>query len=129
MERHEDGRLEGRRHFTVQMALALLGGAAVTIGCGGGGSPSGPAPVPAPPDPGLGTVSDNHGHLASITAAQLAAGGALRLDIMGGGPHPHTVDLSADEVARIRNRERVEKNSSETTDIVLGTHSHIVWFN
>ena len=37
MERsEEDGRFRDRRRFTVQMALALLGGAAVTIGCGGG---------------------------------------------------------------------------------------------
>lgn len=133
--REEDGRLRNRRQFTVEMALALLGGAAVTIGCGGGGNTSGPSPVAPPPTPvptpsdlKVGNVSANHGHEAVITAAQLLAGGALRLDIMGTAPHPHDVDLSADEVARIRSGERIEKSSSETVGL-FGLHAHVVRFN
>jgi hypothetical protein len=133
--RGNDGGLRDRRQFTVEMALALLGGAAVSIGCGGGASPSGPGPVapaptpvPTPSELKLGSVSNNHGHEAVITAAQLLAGDALRLEISGSAPHLHVVELSADEVARIRNGERVEKESSEEFGL-LGLHRHTVRFN
>jgi len=133
--RGNDGGLRDRRQFTVEMALALLGGAAVTIGCGGGASPSGPGPVAPAPTPvptlsplRLGNISNNHGHEAVITAAQLLAGDALRLDIIGGAPHPHFVELSADEVVRIRNGERIDKDTSENVGL-FGPHQHIVRFN
>jgi hypothetical protein len=56
--------------------------------------------------------------------AQLTAGGALALDIRGDADHPHTVELSADEVEAIAGNQRVSKTSS--TD---ASHSHVVTFN
>lgn len=132
-----DGRLESRRRFTVEMAMALLGGAAVTIGCGGGGGgPAGPTPfVPPPssPAPGssdlrFGAIAANHGHEAMITAAQLLAGGALRLDITGGAAHTHVIELTADEVARIRDGAIVSTLSTEGVGL-FGPHGHSVRFN
>jgi hypothetical protein len=112
-----------RREFTVASALALLGGATITItSCGGGGSSpsrssSGPVDV-------IGNIAGNHGHTAVITAAQLSAGGAIRLDLQEGtAGHKHVVDLSADEVIRIRTGNAVTKESSETE-----LHRHMVSF-
>lgn len=126
-------RLKGRRRFTVQMAVALLGGAAISIGCGGGGSPSSPAPVPTPtpspsgPTAATGAIAENHGHVATISGAQLAAGGALTLSIVGMF-HTHTLTLSSDEVIRIRGGERVARTSSNEIG-QFGPHDHTITFN
>ena len=123
-----------RRQFTLASAMALLSGVAITItsACGGGSSPSAPstpAPTPAPtPTPAaadkVGAISDNHGHSAVITGAQLTAGGALSLDIQGTATHTHTVSLSAAEITSIAGNQRVAKSSSTTAG-----HDHTVTFN
>jgi hypothetical protein len=59
-----------------------------------------------------------------ITAAALTAGGMLTLDITGADDHPHTVELSAADLAQIQNDLRVSKLSS-TGD----SHNHTVTFN
>src|SRR5262245_3757373 len=93
-----------RREFTAAMALALLGGATITVtGCGGGsgyggggGNPTGPGTGGGSDygpggdmDPGGGEVaqiSANHGHRAVITRAQLNAADGFDLDIQGEAP-------------------------------------------
>jgi len=126
--------LSSRRQFTVEMAMALLGGASITIACGGGGggSPSGPTavptPAPTPSDEKAGVIAQNHGHEAILTGAQLQAGNALLLDIMGVAAHGHTVELSGEEVGRIRGGNRVEKTSTEQVGL-FGPHTHVVRFN
>ena len=138
MEGRDEAVRTDRRKFTVEMAMALLGGAAITVGCGGGGgspatpsapaTPTPPRPTPTPPPPGMtfGDVANNHGHEVVILDAELLAGGALSLTM--GGPHAHTVELSADQVVRIRNKEVVETRSSEDVGL-LGPHYHPVRFN
>ncbi len=115
-----------RRRFTVSAALAMLGGATITVsGCGGGGGGGGSSPTsPSAPGDKVGSVSANHGHTATITAAQLSAGAALTLQIRGTSDHPHTVQLSAGEVGQIAAGTRVSKNSS-----VDDGHDHTVTFN
>jgi hypothetical protein len=122
----DDNHLLDRREFTLQSALAILSAATITIsGCGGDDSPSpGPSPSPNPGTNVTGTVSANHGHVATITAAQLTAGNAIQLDIRGSGDHPHTVELSAAEVSQIAARQTVSKNSSSDAG-----HFHVVTFN
>lgn len=116
-----------RREFTVASALALLGGATITItGCGGGGSSS-PTGSGGPVDV-TGSVSDNHGHRAVISAVQMRAGGAVQLDIAGTAGHSHLVDLSADDIARIRGGQAVAKDSTATDPIDLDLHRHVVSF-
>lgn len=111
-----------RREFTVASALALLGGATITItGCGGGSSSSttgssGPVDV-------TGSITGNHGHRAVIAAAQLSAGGALHLDISGNAGHTHFVDLTASEVVAIRSGTAVAKDSTD-----MDAHRHTVSF-
>ena len=111
------------------MGLRTSGGAAITItGCGGGSSspssPSGSNPPAAGPGDKSGDVSANHGHVATITAAQLSAGGALSLNIRGVSDHAHTVNLSAGEVTSVASGTRVSKASSSDDG-----HAHTVTFN
>jgi hypothetical protein len=119
-----------RRRIAVATAMALLGGASVTItGCSGGGSAAGPSATPPPPQgcpagASCGEVSADALHRAVITAAALASGSALILDIQGTQTHGHVVSLSAQEVVAIRDRQRIEKVS--TFNVM---HSHTVTFN
>jgi hypothetical protein len=147
-----EGRKLDRREFTMEAALAMLSGVAITISaCGGSSySPGGPTaqasptPLPTPtptpeatpspaPSPTAtpssvtdkdGSISANHGHVARVTAAQQLAGGALLLDITGGASHPHTVQLSAGSIRDIAEGKRVSEDSSTTAG-----HSHTVTFN
>jgi hypothetical protein len=127
----QDRKTLGRREFTAASAMAVLSGVAITItGCGGSSSPTGPttptpAPTPAPPAGNIsGTVGTNHGHSAVITAAQLNAAEEVSLDITGDSSHPHTVDLSAEEVQQIGAGQQVSKESSNDA-----SHTHTVTFN
>ena len=111
-----------RREFTLAAILAMLSGVTITIsGCGGSSSPG--APNPTSSGDKMGQISANHGHTVVITGAQLTAGGAVTLSLLGGG-HTHEVDLSAGEVVQIRDGQRVAKESSSSS-----SHSHTVTFN
>ncbi len=129
-----------RRKFTQEASLAFLAGVSVVVsacggGTGGGGNdgygPTGGTPTqPTPPAPTpaegseSGQISDNHGHKAVITAAELLAGGALRLDIAGTAGHSHIVDLSPQMVQDIRGGSKVASESTTTEG-----HDHTVTFN
>jgi hypothetical protein len=115
-----------RREFTVQTALALLAGVTITVsGCGDDDDNGSPTSPTVQTDI-TGTVATNHTppHTARITAAELTAGNAISLNIRGDATHPHTVELTSDEVRRIAQRQQVSKSSS--TD---NGHNHTVTFN
>jgi hypothetical protein len=117
-----------RREFTVEAVMALLSGVTISISaCGGSGgsSPTGSGPPPGPGD-AVGSISANHGHRAVVTAAQLAAGNAVNLNIAGDAGHPHFVNLPADAIMAIQGGMRVSVQSS-TGD--SDNHSHMVTFN
>jgi hypothetical protein len=121
----EHTRSLSRREFTRESVLAMLAGVTITIsGCGDDDS------TPTSPTTGgsgtnaTGTVSANHGHTATVTAAQITAAGAVSLDIMGTATHPHTVSLTAAQVQQIGNRQQVVVTST-TND----AHQHTVTFN
>ena len=115
--------LISRREFTVESVLALLAGVTITVsGCGDDDPPTSPSPG-ASTDV-TGTISANHGHVATVTSAQITAGGAIVLPIQGQATHPHTVSLTADEVRTIGARTRVEKTSTSDNG-----HTHTVTFN
>lgn len=119
----------GRREFTLAAALAALSGVTITISaCGGGGggspsAPSSPTPTPAAGDK-AGSIGTNHGHTATITAAQLAAGAAITVQLTVGDGHLHSVTLTAAEVTQIAANTRVSKESSNDA-----AHTHTVTFN
>ncbi len=114
-----------RREFSVQAALLMLGGAAITIsGCGGGGGGGNPAGPTLGPGDKAGSISANHGHTAVLTAAQLTAGNGLNLGIRGNANHPHAVSLTPAQVVTIRDGGRVS-----VTSTVDDAHDHVVTFN
>jgi len=127
-----------RRQFTQEASLAFLAGVVVTVAdCGGGsggggddgyGNPTGGSPTTtlaaAPSGSKSGTIAGNHGHTATITAAQLSAGGALSLSIEGSAGHNHVVDLPAQAVTEVKDGRKVEKMSTQTD-----AHTHLVTFN
>lgn len=116
-----------RRTFTLEFALAALSGAVISIsGCSSGssGSPSGPSGGGGGSSADrVGSISNNHGHRAVITGAELTAG-AITLDIQGGATHSHRVTLSSTEVMAIAANQRVSKTSSSAN-----SHDHTVTFN
>src|SRR4029079_10100982 len=117
-----------RREFTVAALLAMLGGVSITISaCGGkaGSFPSSPS-VAATPEPvadKTGAISNNHGHVAVITGAQLTAASTLALSLQGTASHNHVLELSGAELGRIREGRTITKECSSTT------HTHMVTFN
>lgn len=112
-----------RRGFARRAGWGFLAGVAVTLSPGCGSS----SPAEAESDgSAAGTISLNHGHEAVITRARLVSGGALRLDITGRSTHGHFVDLTPEDLARIRAGERVSRNSSDGFD---DKHDHVVTFN
>jgi hypothetical protein len=117
------GPAPNRRRFVSLGAATLFGGASVLVSaCDGSEPPAGPEP----PADRVGTISLNHGHVAVVTAAQLDAGGALKLEIQGSSIHGHALELSADEVARIRRGEIVSVLSAAGWE---DKHDHRVTFN
>ena len=120
-----------RREFTRLSVLSVLSGVVVTIsGCGGGGSsngsPNNPTPTPSlNPGDKAATISSNHGHTAVITNVQLTSASQATITLTPGVPaHVHVVQLSAAEVASIRDGARVSKLSSNDE-----AHDHTVTFN
>jgi len=118
-----------RREFTLAAILAMLSGVTITIsGCGGGSSSptTSTPPTTQPPAAGdkVATISANHGHTATITAAQLTAGGDLTVQLTEGSGHTHSVGLTGAEIVQIRDNQRVSKESSSNSG-----HSHTVTFN
>jgi hypothetical protein len=115
-----------RREFTNRSIMALLGGVAITIsGCDDDG-PSSPSTQPGGGGARdvSGSISANHGHVATVLAAQITAGNSVMLDIMGTADHTHRVELSAGEVSQIGSGQRVSKVSSTEQG-----HDHTVTFN
>jgi hypothetical protein len=112
-----------RREFTRESLLAMLAGVTITItGCSDDDNPTGPTPSGG--SDFSGTISANHGHVATVTGAQVTAAGQASLDIMGTATHPHTVVLTASQVQQIGSRQQVSVTS--TTD---AGHNHTVTFN
>lgn len=120
----DDSNPISRRAFTLEAALALLGGAAITVaGCSDGGSSSPTSPTPAGGNV-AGTIAANHGHDATITSAQITAAAALSLGIQGTATHPHTVTLTGAQVSQIGSRQQVSVTSTSDAG-----HTHTVTFN
>jgi hypothetical protein len=114
-----------RREFTLEAALTILAGCVITIGDAAcGDSKPSTTPTPVTPSDINGNVSANHGHVATITGAQITAGTAIvALDIRGTATHTHTLSISQGDLTALKNRQTVA--SLSTTD---SGHSHTVTF-
>ena len=123
-----DERELSRREFSVEALMALFAGVAITVtACGGDdydGGPTGPGV-----DGRTGSVSDNHGHVATVTSVEITAANAVTLQIRGSADHPHSVALTSAEVVQIGGGTRVSKTSSTDPSAAFGTHAHTVTFN
>jgi hypothetical protein len=111
-----------RREFTAEALLALLMGCVITVSqaCDDD-NPTSPTPNSTDIN---GAISDNHGHTATVTSAQITTGADIAaLDIHGSADHPHTISISAADFQTLRNRQPISKTS--TTD---NFHSHTVTF-
>ena len=120
-----------RRDFTMQLILAVLSSATIVVSEACGSSGADPSPVGGGNGGGgggngsvSGTISGNHGHVATITAAQLTGGNAVALDITGSANHSHSVSLSAQDILDVAARKTVAKVSSTDSG-----HDHTVTFN
>ena len=123
-----------RREFNQASISALFVGMTVWMsGCGSSStsspaSPTGTSGTPSTSSGGVGdksgSISANHGHVATVTAAQLQARGAVTLHIQGTASHDHTLDLTSGEISQIAAGGRVSKDSSSDA-----AHTHTVTFN
>jgi hypothetical protein len=127
----QNTRFLDRREFTTDAVLALLSGVAILVSesaCGGSGysSPMSPAPQPGTGDTSdkVGQISNNHGHSAMVTAAQLLAASQVQLDIRGTADHTHTVTLSHDDLLNVSGGMILSTQSTTTSG-----HEHMVTFN
>ena len=110
-----------RREFTGRALLAMFAGVTVTIsGCG---SDNGTEPSPPVTDK-TGTIANNHGHTATITAAQQTAGGGVTLNIQGTSSHDHVLVLSKSEVEWIKGGLQMAKDCEMNR-----SHQHTISFN
>jgi hypothetical protein len=103
--------------------LAFAFAVGVTVaGCGDddNGSPTSPSPTN---QAATGVVANNHGHVATVAAADVSTGRAVTLDIRGTADHAHTLELTNDDVVRLQTRQRVERDSSPNN-----SHTHRVTF-
>jgi len=126
-----DTRFLDRREFTVDAVLAMLSGVVILVtesACGGSGSSSPMSPAPLPQTGGtsdnVGQISNNHGHSAVVTAAQLLAGNQVQLDIRGTASHTHSITLTHDDLGRVSGGATVATVSTTTNG-----HDHTVTFN
>ena len=132
-----DDQLLSRRQFTRESVLALLSGVVITVtGCGsdsssptapttgGGGNGGGGGGGGGNSTDVNGTVSANHGHVATVTEAHVNAGADVTIDITGNADHPHSVDLTAAQLTQIGDGEQVQVTSTAGQ-----AHTHGVTFN
>lgn len=113
-----------RREFSRESLSALFAGVLVTVSACNDRGPTAPSDGAR-----VGSVSANHGHVATVTSVQITAGNDVVLDIRGGADHPHTVELSAGEVQQIASGARVSKSSSTNASSSTAAHQHTVTFN
>jgi hypothetical protein len=111
-----------RREVTLDAALALLAGCVITVaeGCS---KKSPTTPTPTPPADINANISANHNHAVVIAGAQITAGNAFSVSILGTGTHAHTWTISQNDLLNLKNRQAITVSS--TTD---NTHQHTVTF-
>jgi hypothetical protein len=111
-----------RRQFSVDAALAILAGCVITVaeGCGSKSSPTAPTPADIAAE-----IAANHTppHTVTVTGAQIVAGNAVTLTLVGAATHNHTVTLSQADLLSLKNKQVVTTTS--TTD---ANHSHATTF-
>lgn len=111
-----------RRQFSLDAAMALVAGCVITVteGCGSSSTPTTPTPVDIAAS--VSTVA-NHTHTGTVTGAQISAGSAVTITLVGAATHNHTVALSQSDLTALKNRQAVSHDSSNDN-----AHVHTVTF-
>ena len=119
--------------LTRKRFIELFSGASALLflqGCGGGSDYNGaPAPAPAPgpaPAPASGcsdVISGNHGHVLTVSVADLDSMTAKTYDIMGGADHPHMVTVTAANFTSLKNN---PTGSVQVTSTSTFAHTHTI---
>jgi hypothetical protein len=108
-----------RRAFTRQSLMAMLAGVTITLSGCGDDDPNDPTPASE-----TGDISNNHGHTAVITGAELTGSATIMINFQGSANHNHNLEITVAELTQIRNQARLVKDTS-----VTNAHSHTVTFN
>jgi hypothetical protein len=101
-----------RKTFLIQAASG--GWLLATAGCGGGGGDSSNPPAPSASSGCAATISDNHGHVLAIAAADLNSTSDITYDIQGSAGHTHSVTFTAAQLAQLKAGSTVSVTSSMT---------------
>src|SRR4051812_38458205 len=112
-----------RKEFLRSLVGVGVGAASVAalVGCGGD---DGGTPIDAPPptcDTNSAVIQANHGHVMTVSKADIDAAAAKTYDIMGSALHTHSVMLTAAHFAMLKTGATVSVTSSSD-----GTHMHTV---
>ena len=108
--------MSNRKEFILQFVGGGLG--LMLGGCGGGGDSASPA-TPAGAGCAAFDFSANHGHVLSLTPADLDATTARTFEVQGTAPHSHQVTLTPAQLAALKAGQAVA-----ITTTVDATHSH-----
>jgi hypothetical protein len=108
-----------RKDFLATLATGAAFGALAACGGddGGGGGIDAPAGACALNE----AISANHGHVLTVSAADVTAAVDKTYDIMGSSVHTHTVTLTAAHFAMLAQNQTVNVTSTSS-----GAHSHTI---
>lgn len=115
-----------RKQFLRSVVGAGIGavGVAALAGCGGddggGGTPDSPAAACTTP---AAAIQGNHGHVITVSLADVNANADKTYDITGTGGHPHMVTVTAAQFTMIKSGQTLMVTSTSG-----GAHTHAVTF-
>ena len=119
--------MDRRKFIALAAGSAVLGAVVVLQGCGGSGGGSSTSTPTTPTTPTYAdkdaSVSSNHGHSFTLTAAQQEAGVETKI-YSRGGDHSHKITLTAADIATI-----VAGTTWSGECSTDAGHSHVLTFN
>jgi hypothetical protein len=121
--------LDRKEFMNLVLGMTGLGlGLATVASCGGGSSPSsgaagtsGTGTNACEAHPPTDTISANHGHVLTVSQADVAASALKMYSIMGTAAHDHTVTITGNSFDTLKSGQSVMLTSTTTAG-----HSHSV---
>jgi hypothetical protein len=125
----KNGLVKSRR----EVLMFIVAGTAIAA-CGGGsdmanGAAGGTGGAAAPNCLDDGTVAEvllNHGHVLTVSVADINAGVDKTYNIQGSADHPHFVTLTAADFAALKQNMQTRENTTTNVSATFGTHSHAI---
>jgi hypothetical protein len=120
-----------RKEFlnTVVGAVAGVAGAAALVACGGGDGDSSDAGVAknCATNGGLAAIGANHGHMMTVTAADVNAGVEKTYNLQGSANgHTHTVTVSAAQFNTMKTNPGTNITINSTLSDMTPSHMHAI---